>query len=422
MESEYIKSIAELRFDTIIFPLYLGLVNMVESVCDLWETLKTDMIMVLVQIAYAAVNVLYKLAINDGMSMRVATAYRLIFASAFTVPVALFFDRKKRPKITWRVLLLALVCGLCGASLFLNLYAEGLALMSATFMMATINLVPGITFVMALSFGLEKLNWGLAEGRAKVIGTIVGISGAMMIAFFKGIEINIWSSQMNLMHPHKDQNGHVALHHGFRHKLLGVSCAIASCCIYSLWFIVQAKMIAEYPSPHSSAALMTTMGAIQATVFALCVEKDWNQWKLGYNIRLLTVAYAGIVTSGIVSVVIAWCIKKRGPIFASAFNPLQLLLVAIAAYLMLDEKLYLGSALGAVLIVCGLYAVLWGKAQDLRKKSQLMPLENTQELENVEVVVTSTPVDHNKSVQSIQSQTPANENAVTINHCYLSKT
>jgi len=50
----------------------------------------------------------------------------------------------------------------------------------------------------------------------------------------------------------------------------------------------------------------------------------------------------GIVASGLVIVVISWCIKMRGPIFASAFNPLQLLLVAISAYLLLDEKLYLG--------------------------------------------------------------------------------
>lgn len=57
------------------------------------HTLKPDILMVFVQIAFAAVNVMYKLAINDGMSMRVASAYRLAFASAFTVPVALVFDR-----------------------------------------------------------------------------------------------------------------------------------------------------------------------------------------------------------------------------------------------------------------------------------------------------------------------------------------
>ncbi|KAL5174978.1 WAT1-related protein [Glycine soja] len=304
-----------------------------------------DILMVFVQIAFAAVNVMYKLAINDGMSMRVASAYRLAFASAFTVPVALVFDR---------------------GSLFSNLYLEAMALTSATFMLAMVNLIPGITFIFAISFGFEKLNLQAAEGRAKVIGTIIGISGAMLMTFFKGVEINIWSSnKINLLHPHLNQNGHVASHHTeFRNKLLGIPCAIA-------------KMNAEYPSPHSSAALMSIMGAIQANIFTLCVERDWSQWKLGFNIRLLTVAYSGMVASGVVVVIIAWCIKKRGPLFVSVFNPLQLLLVDIAAYLMLEEKLYLGSVLGAVIIVCGLYTVLWGTAQELKKKSQLVPLGNT---------------------------------------------
>lgn len=55
--------------------------------------LKPVMLMVLVQIAFTAVNVLYKLAINDGMSVKIATAYRLAFGSAFTVPLALISER-----------------------------------------------------------------------------------------------------------------------------------------------------------------------------------------------------------------------------------------------------------------------------------------------------------------------------------------
>lgn len=50
----------------------------------------------------------------------------------------------------------------------------------------------------------------------------------------------------------------------------------------------------------------------------------------------------GIVASGIMVVIIAWCIKRRGPLFVSIFSPLQLVLVDIAAYFMLDEKLYVG--------------------------------------------------------------------------------
>ncbi|XP_022633025.1 WAT1-related protein At1g68170-like [Vigna radiata var. radiata] len=255
-------------------------------------------------------------------------------------------------------------------------------LTSASFMLAMINLTPGITFIMALSCGLEKLNLEVAEGRAKVIGTIIGISGAMFVTFVKGTEINICSFKINLMH------GHASSPTQFRNKSLGVPLAILSCCFYSLWFILQAKMNEEYPSSNSSAALMNTMGALQATIFTLCVERDWNHWKLGFNIRLLTAAYSGIVASGIMVVIIAWCIKRRGPLFVSIFSPLQLVLVDIAAYFMLDEKLYVGSVVGAVMIVCGLYVVLWGKARELKKKSELVSLGNTtsREFENVEVV------------------------------------
>ncbi|KAI9087230.1 hypothetical protein K1719_030865 [Acacia pycnantha] len=102
--------------------------------------------MVMVQIAFAAVNVLYKLAVNDGMSMRIATVYRLLFGSAFTVPLALIFERNKRLKLTWKVIFMAFLCGLFGGSLFQNLYYEALALTSATFVSAIYNLIPAITF------------------------------------------------------------------------------------------------------------------------------------------------------------------------------------------------------------------------------------------------------------------------------------
>lgn len=47
----------------------------------------------------------------------------------------------------------------------------------------------------------------------------------------------------------------------------------------------------KYPSYYSSAALLSFMAAIQSLGFALCVDRDWNHWKLGWNIRLLTVLY-----------------------------------------------------------------------------------------------------------------------------------
>lgn len=48
------------------------------------------------------------------------------------------------------------------------------------------------------------------------------------------------------------------------------------------------------------------------------------------------------MASGVVVIITAWCIQMRGPLFASVFNPLMLVIVAVTASLMLDEKLYLG--------------------------------------------------------------------------------
>ncbi|TKY45375.1 WAT1-related protein [Spatholobus suberectus] len=377
--------------------------------------LKPALMMLAAQIAFASVNVLYKLVINDGMSVRILTAYRLIFAAACTIPLALIFERKNRPKLTWRVIFKSFFCGLFGGSLFQNLYFESLALISATFASAVYNLIPAVTFILAVSCGFEKLNFQRAAGKAKVLGTITGVGGAMMLTFLKGVEINIWTFHINLLHkkgPTGTENGDSGS------KLLGIFCGLGSCFCFALWLIIQAQMSKEFPSHHTSAALMSSMGAIQATVFALCVEQDWSQWRLGWSIRLLTAAYSGIVASGIMVVVIAWCVRTRGPLYASVFNPLMLVLVAIAGSLMLDENLYLGSVIGAVLIVIGLYMVLWGKNKEMKKVTHL---ETTPELQEIEVVVTSTAADHDKCICSNDSHTCSKSNIVCKDHDNASK-
>ncbi|KAG2409900.1 WAT1-related protein [Vigna angularis] len=279
---------------------------------NLVQDLKPVVLMVLVQITYSSVNVLYKLAINDGMSIRVVTAYRLIFAVVFTFSLALIFE---------------------SASLLHNLFLEALDLVSATFATAIYNLVPAVTFILAISCGMEKLNMRSTAGKAKVVGTIIGIGGSMFLTFFKGQEIDVKSFHTDLLH----KNNHVLTLHNTdsSHRFLGALCGFGSCFSFALWLIIQSKINKEYPSHHSSTALMSLMAAIQATAFALYVEKDWNQWKLSSRIRILTVVYTGIVASGLVVIAIAWCVKMRGPMFVSVFNPLMLVLVAVADCLML---------------------------------------------------------------------------------------
>ena len=172
---------------------------------------------------------------------------------------------------------------------------------------------------------LEILNLRTAGGKAKIIGTITGISGAMILTFVKGLEVKMLSFHINLFnHP----NNNVAHPHATSGvmTIFGALASIASNVSYALWLIIQvsfilhlwpqlwfgglfkwtwlvlmtnvefnvaqAKMSERYPHPYSSTALMSLMGALLSVSYAFCVERDLSQWRLGWNIRLLTVAYA----------------------------------------------------------------------------------------------------------------------------------
>lgn len=64
-----------------------------QGVWSVMQRMKPTLVMVAVQAVLAGVNVLYKLAVNNGMSLHVIVAYRYIFATAFMVPLAFVFER-----------------------------------------------------------------------------------------------------------------------------------------------------------------------------------------------------------------------------------------------------------------------------------------------------------------------------------------
>ncbi|KAL6501244.1 hypothetical protein OROHE_024891 [Orobanche hederae] len=318
-----------------------------ESICNSVHGLKPTLIMICVQAIFTVVNIGYKLAANDGMRLPVLVAYRFMFGAAFIVPVAFFAERKKRPKLTWKIVFYGFLCGLFGGSLGQNLYLKSLALTSATFISAMTNLIPAMTFLVAILLRLEKLGWNTPAGKAKVFGTVIGIGGAMLLTFYKGPELNLWNTNINLLETtttHHGTNGQTDSRLGGHNLVLGALLALASCVCYSLWLIVQAKAVEKYPCPYSITAMMTVWGSIQSAAFAVFTEKDWSNWILGWNIRLLTVAFAGIFGSGVMFTFVAWCVRMRGPLFVSVFNPLLLLMVAIGGSLLLEEKLHLGMS------------------------------------------------------------------------------
>ncbi|XP_002530887.2 WAT1-related protein At1g25270 [Ricinus communis] len=257
-----------------------------------WEVLdvfKPAIGMVVVHFALTGVNILYKLAANQELNLRILVAYRWIFATAFLVPLALIIERKKRPQLTWMVVFQAFLCGLFGGVVTQNMYVESIALTSATYVSAMSNLLPALTLILAVSFRLEKLMLKTTIGKAKLMGTLIEIGGAMILTFYKGLEINIWSIDTNLMKHNQQQNGQS---NGNGSYFLGSLLALGSVISYAVWLIVQTKMSKRYPCPYSSAALMSIMASIQCVIFALSTERNWSAWKLRWNLMLLIAVYS----------------------------------------------------------------------------------------------------------------------------------
>ncbi|KAK4254341.1 hypothetical protein QN277_009739 [Acacia crassicarpa] len=329
------------------------------------DGVKGTLLMVIVQIVYAVANILLKMAANDGMSLTVLVAYRFLFSTCFLAPLALFFERDSLDNVDGIVLFHAFLCGLFGGSLLHNLYAESLALISVTYVTAMLNLVPATTYILAVLFRLERMSFRTTRGKAKVLGTLTGIGGAMILTFCKGKRIQIWTTHIDLPR-HMTISSHASTASS---RLWGCLLALATCLSYSLWLIIQGKMTQRFPWQHSSTALTCAMSSFQSVVAALCINRDWNQWKLGWNIRLLTVAFTGILTSGVAYTLIAWCVMKKGPLFVAIFNPVMLVIVTLGGSFILDEPLYVGSVIGMVLVVFGLYMVLWGKSKETNKEA-----------------------------------------------------
>ncbi|RYR50752.1 hypothetical protein Ahy_A07g037369 isoform B [Arachis hypogaea] len=71
--------------------------------------------------------------------------------------------------------------------------AEAVALANPTYAVAIYNIIPGLTLLLAISFRLESGNLGTSAGKPRVLGTLDGIGGPMILTFYKGSGA-VWSS------------------------------------------------------------------------------------------------------------------------------------------------------------------------------------------------------------------------------------
>ncbi|XP_061375814.1 WAT1-related protein At4g30420 [Gastrolobium bilobum] len=316
------------------------------------------MAMLFIQFIYAGMSLGTRTVLLQGMSPRVFIVYRQVFATIVLAPVAYFSGRMSGSySLNLRSFSLIFLTSLIGITLNQNLYFEGLYLASASIASAMANLVPALTFVIAAFTGMERVNIRSLRTLAKIVGTVICISGAASIALLKGPKL---LNAENL--PSKSIMGSEG-----QNWLLGILFIFGSNCAWALWLILQVPASASHPDHLSFGFWMCLMATLQSAAVTVFLEPDPNAWKINSLLEFGCSLYAGVMGSSVLISLQAWCISQRGPLFSAMFNPLFTVIVTVLAALLLHEEIYIGSLIGAIGVIIGLYVVLWGKAEEVVK-------------------------------------------------------
>ncbi|KAG2603717.1 hypothetical protein PVAP13_4NG004300 [Panicum virgatum] len=194
---------------------------------------------------------------------------------------------------------------------------------------------------------------------AKLLGTLVSLGGAMVLTLYKGVALtHAAASQQQPLHSQRPPPGS-------RGKwTLGTVAILGNCVCLSCWFLLHGRLSRKYPHVYSCNALMSMLSFLQVAVVGLCTQRSISPWLITSKFQILTVLYAGIAGCGVSFVLVTWCIEKRGAVFVAAFIPVVQIIVSVIDFSILHEQLNLGSVLGSVLVIGGLYLLLWGKRQE----------------------------------------------------------
>ncbi|KAM7253300.1 hypothetical protein ACFE04_025918 [Oxalis oulophora] len=361
----------------------------IAKLCLWLNKVKPFLAIITLQFGYSGMHIVTSLGLKHGMSHYVLATYRHVFATLVIAPFALLLER---PVIDQ------------------NLYYVGLKYTSATFASASINVLPAITFILAIIFRLEKVDMKKFHSVAKVIGTVITVSGAMVMTMYKGPVL-----EFLMIGNHTHNTSTQAAND--QHWALGTIFLLGGCCSWAGFFILQSFTLKKYPAALSLTAWICAIGTLQNAVLTLIMERDMTVWRLGFDARLLAAAYSGIVCSGIAYYVQSVVIKLRGPVFVTTFSPLCMIITAFLGGLILAEEIHLGSVIGAVVLVTGLYTVVWGKSKDVQEQSFG---ETDQKISNggthQELPIIRN--DKNDNIKSVQG--PYNDKLVLVPSLYLS--
>ncbi|KAJ6854601.1 WAT1-related protein [Populus alba x Populus x berolinensis] len=355
---------------------------------------KPYLAVLLVQSIYGGMFMLSKAAFNGGMNNYVFVFYRQAAATLFLAPFAFYFEWKNRPTLSFVIFCKIFFLSLFGISLCLDIFGIGIVYASATLAAAISNCLPVVTFFLALLLRMEVLKLRSVSGIAKIVGIIACIAGAITLALYKG-------PHFNLLCPHhlfESHNSHGIVSHvpSSQTRIKGCFLLFVSNILWGLWLVLQGRVLKDYPSKLLFITLQCFLSTIQLFAIAIGFERDPREWELGWNVRLLAVAYCGIVVTGVLLASMDYR-EERASVFSHVYTSQFGLYNVLFCYSTMRDHHFgkVGDCvLGGLMLVAGLYSVLWGKSKEEKMNdAKCLKAEVDKERSELKQVV---PVEINK--------------------------
>ncbi|KAK9989686.1 hypothetical protein SO802_029925 [Lithocarpus litseifolius] len=319
-----------------------------------FEASKAYLFLTLNELFLAVFMILVQSLTSNGVSALAIVVYEHVIATILLSFLAFFLERNNRPPFSIKILCYAFLLGMLQISLSQVLFTMSLQFVASTYQSIGLNLIPSLVFVMALIFHQEKLKCWSINGQAKIWGLALSAAGVLVVLLWKGPVV------LNSMLFNIQATSDV---------VIGSIMIIVGVLAKSYSNILVGHVIQFYPAELSLTAMMSLFGTIQTAVVSAFVI-SWSSWDLKWEkgLVLVTILLGGIVVTGLSYYVMTWSIKKKGPVFTSAFDPLLVVFSFFLQTFVLGNSAYLGSIVGAVLVILGLYLILWAKTNDMDNK------------------------------------------------------
>ncbi|KAL0324482.1 UNVERIFIED_CONTAM: WAT1-related protein [Sesamum calycinum] len=169
--------------------------------------------------------------------------------------------KAKRPKLRSRV------------TLFQSLVMKGVSLTSPAMATAMPNLAPGLIFCMSWAFRLEKIELACRYSRAKIVGTLLCVFGAVVLSLMQStVRDNEFDAEFpSTLPPHVFFD---------KQTMLGCVYLIASVVVFSSQVVLQAITLRDFPAPMSLCALTSVIGVLITVVVQMVEDEGWDPGSL----------------------------------------------------------------------------------------------------------------------------------------------